>query len=288
MKNLLVIGIGRELILETLWRRRRWTAQLSWLTAAAVAAVTQLAAVGAFAASPTPAAYSWTGFYIGGNLGYGWGRSSNQVTFVDPFFPFVAASSESDSLNRVIGGGQLGYNWQFSPHAVLGLEADWQGSSAGASQSFFDSILLGLGLPPPTDKATTNYESNILSFGTVRGRVGYAWDSLLLYGTGGLAYGKVGLSGTVTEVGDTTGVGGPVLNATTPFSISTVKAGWTVGAGIEDALSVNWSWKVEYLYVDLGKVSGVFAAPNGFSNADITASSRFTDNILRAGLNYRF
>jgi outer membrane immunogenic protein len=288
MKNFLAIGIGRELIRETLTRPHRWTMQLSWLTAAAVAAVTQLAAVGAFAAPPAPAAYSWTGFYIGGNLGYGWGRSSNQVTFVDPFFPFVAASSEADGLNRVIGGAQLGYNWQFSPHAVWGLEADWQGSSAGASRSFFDSITLGLGAPPPTDKVTTNYESKISWFGTVRGRVGYAWDSLLLYGTGGLAYGKVSLSGTVTEVGDITGVGGPNLNAITPFSISTVKAGWAVGAGIEDALSVNWTWKVEYLYVDLGKVSGVFAAPNGFSNADITAQSRFTDNILRAGLNYRF
>jgi outer membrane immunogenic protein len=238
--------------------------------------------------SPVASAYSWTGFYVGGNLGYGWGRTNNEVIFVDPFFPLTVAHSESDGLNSVIGGGQFGYNYQFSTRAVLGLEADWQSSSKAVSRSFVGSAVVGV--PVNTESATTNYTADISWFGTVRGRVGYSWDSLLLYGTGGLAYGKVGLSGTMNQATDLTGAGGPIFNLSSPFSMSTVKAGWAVGAGIEDALTNNWSWKLEYLYVDLGTIAGLFPVPNPFiiTSETITAKSRFTDNILRLGLNYRF
>ena len=111
-------------------------------------------------------------------------------------------------------------------------------------------------------------------FGTVRGRVGVlATPTVLLYATGGLAYGQVNSSETV---------GGPLPAA---FSQSSTNVGWTVGAGIEGAIGGNWTAKLEYLYVDLGTVSGSFTLPN---TDIISHSSHITDNVLRAGINYRF
>jgi outer membrane immunogenic protein len=123
----------------------------------------------------------------------------------------------------------------------------------------------------------------------VRGRLGYAWNDVLLYGTGGLAYGEVGLSGTSASTVTTSGagVGGPPFTTVTAksFAASAVNLGWTAGAGIEGALANNWTWKAEYLHMDLGSVSVTGIAATG---ATFTASSKFTDDIVRVGLNYRF
>ena len=137
---------------------------------------------------------------------------------------------------------------------------------------------------------TTDHEGKISWFGTVRGRLGYAWNDALLYGTGGLAYGKVGLSGTsVSTLTSTFLDGNNVPPFTTvaakSFATSAVNLGWTVGAGIEGALVNNWTWKAEYLHMDLGSVSVTGIAATG---ATFTASSKFTDDIVRLGLNYRF
>jgi outer membrane immunogenic protein len=242
-------------------------------------------------APPRAAPYSWAGFYVGGNIGYGWGSARDDVTFFDPNVgatPVTAASSATDKLLGIIGGGQLGYNWQFLPHGVLGLEADWQGSGEKGSRSFVDSFILAP--PPNSDTVAANYEAKISWFGTVRGRIGYAQDGLLFYGTAGLAYGEVKLAGTVTETFNDVGGGGPITSGTTPFGVSKVNAGWTVGGGIEGALANNWTWKIEYLYLDLGSIAG--ASPAGAFlapfNGTISEQSRFTDNILRLGLNFRF
>ena len=111
-------------------------------------------------------------------------------------------------------------------------------------------------------------------FGTVRGRVGIlATPKVLLYATGGLAYGEVNSSETIAT---------PVPSA---FSASKTNVGWTVGVGIEGVISGNWTAKLEYLYVDLGTVSGSFTLPG----TDISYyNSRIIDNVLRAGVNYKF
>jgi outer membrane immunogenic protein len=118
----------------------------------------------------------------------------------------------------------------------------------------------------------------------VRGRVGYAWDRLLIYGTGGLAYGGLRLAGTMTDAGSS--IGFP-FSGTSPFSVSSVKGGWTAGAGVEGEIVKNWTWKLEYLYVDLGSIGvsalGPFSPPDA-----VTAHARFNDNIVRAGLNFQF
>ena len=132
-------------------------------------------------------------------------------------------------------------------------------------------------------------------FGTVRGRIGgTVIPTLLLYATGGLAYGEVGVTNTVGG-NNITGLQGVNGSTITPFvggtSNSTLKVGWTVGAGVEGVISGNWTAKLEYLYVDLGNVSGSFAtsliAPSG-SLATSSYSSHITDNILRVGVNYKF
>jgi outer membrane immunogenic protein len=121
----------------------------------------------------------------------------------------------------------------------------------------------------------------------VRGRIGYAWDRFMLYATGGLAYGEVGLGGTHIVF-----LSGPPL-ISTGIGHSQINIGWTGGAGFEAVLAGNWTWKAEYLYADLGFLddagtcptcgSGIF--PNGGRTATHT---HFTDNIVRAGLNYKF
>ncbi len=204
----------------------------------------------------------------------------------------------------------------------MGFEADIQGSGERGSNIFADSFSTTLcteAFFPPVScvfsgplhgQATTAYDASISWFGTVRGRVGaLISDQVLLYGTGGLAYGRVEQSGVTNVTGTAlTSVG---LSALTPgataFSESKTNIGWTVGAGIEGTfaywLPAGWTWKLEYLYVDLGSLDSVgpfpgFSVPtprgsffplftSPFAGA-ITTHTRFTDNILRVGLNYRF
>ena len=167
--------------------------------------------------------YSWAGPYLGANLGYGWGSVSNNP--VDP--------------SGVAGGVQGGFNWQNGTPWVFGIEADIQAS--GAEETF------------------APWKFSNPWFGTVRGRVGYAFNNVLFFGTGGLAFGE--------------------LQATTfGLSESHTNAGWTVGAGAEMGFAPNWSAKIEYLYVDLANSTfTITGASNGY---------RF--GLLRAGVNYRF
>jgi outer membrane immunogenic protein len=237
---------------------------------------------------PSQAEYNWSGFYVGGNIGYAWGNAVNTVSFADPAFPAPISDShtESGTLSSFIGGGQFGYNWQTLSHVVLGFEADWQDSSQGASSTFVDAFAVFDPRIPGVarDTVTANDDAKISWFGTVRGRVGYAWDSLLLYGTAGVAYGKVKFEGAVKEnFSDVIG-----FTATTPFSVSRVNAGWTAGAGIEGVLTRNWTWRIEYLYLDLGSIASNATPAVPVGTESISAQSRFTDNILRAGLNFQF
>jgi outer membrane immunogenic protein len=280
----------------------------SKLILSAAFAVSAMFGIGAASAADLPVkalppaapAYSWAGFYIGGNVGYSWGRAASDLN-ADPVTVSIGAGLTpfntpgfvgSDTLTPkgVIGGGQIGYNWQTSPNWVFGLEADWHASGEKASRSFSNAF--SFTTPPPNPAlpvagvATMDYAAKITWFGTVRGRVGYAWDRMMLYATGGLAYGGVNLAGTNTVSG--TVAGAPFL-AVTAIGHSQVNAGWTVGAGIEGALGDRWTWKAEYLYLDLGSMND----PDGLlqvisaSGGRVTTHTNYTDNIVRLGLNYR-
>jgi outer membrane immunogenic protein len=220
--------------------------------------------------------YNWTGFYIGGNIGYSWGRSSDNSTLTNSTGTVLFASADKTDLNGIFGGGQIGYNWQMQ-NWVWGLEADIQGTDEKGTRAFSYTTPVPpicFNLCPPAVTTPFALTQKIDWFGTVRARAGVlVTPKVLLYATGGFAYGEVNSSETVST---------PVPSA---FSASSTNVGWTVGAGIEGVIGGNWTAKLEYLYVDLGTVSGSFTLP---STNIISYNSRITDNILRVGINYKF
>jgi outer membrane immunogenic protein len=213
-----------------------------------------------------PPLYNWTGFYAGLNIGGSWGRLDNSLVSTTG----VVAFTNSDKIDGVIGGGQIGYNWQ-SNQWVFGLEADFQGSGQKGDGSFFIPGVGGnLALVIPSTSIT--YEDKLNWFGTVRGRVGYAFDRWLPYVTGGWAFGHGEINGTRTTGG-----------VSTTFSGSESYSGWTVGGGVEWAFANNWSAKVEYLYINFGDGPTV-PVTTGLN----VVSGNLTDNIVRVGVNYKF
>jgi outer membrane immunogenic protein len=246
------------------------------------------------APAPIAAVYDWTGFYVGGNIGYSWGRSNDTSSLTNGAGTVLFSATDKTNLNGIVGGGQAGYNWQMQ-NWVLGLEADIQGT--GEKGTHYYNCGIGICTPStilpgfnvavftvPGVAVPLSLTQKIDWFGTVRGRVGIlATPQILLYGTGGLAYGGVNSSESI---------GAAALG----FSSNDTRVGWTVGAGIEGAIGGGWSAKLEYLYVDLGKTSGSFLTTIPAFGAGTVASgtltssysSRITDNILRVGVNYKF
>lgn len=248
--------------------------------------------------------YNWTGFYLGGNLGYSWGRSSDTSTFTNGAGTLLSTSIGRSNLDGIVGGGQAGYNWQMQSW-VWGLEGDIQGTGERGSRDI--SCATGVCTPstvttttttrtapgffaaaPPIITTTTTTTTpgpaipatltqKIDWFGTVRARGDVlVTPRILFYATGGLAYGQVNSSETISG---------------SPFSASDIRVGYTVGGGIEGAIGGNWTAKLEYLFVDLGRSSGSFATAIPASGGGTLASnysSHVTDNVLRFGVNYNF
>jgi outer membrane immunogenic protein len=263
------------------------------LSTAVMAAGSAVAADLAYKApvkAPAPAPYpTWTGFYLGGNVGYGWDASKSSsfgATTADPVFTAVLAdllaagsypSSLSPDAKGVIGGGQIGYNWQLSSPWLVGLEADIQGSDIKGS----DTRTM---FPVGFDVTTTSVTKSIDWFGTVRGRIGFlASPQWLLYATGGLAYGETKLRFNSVDVT----LGCVALTLCGSGSSSSVKVGWTAGAGVEAMLAPNWSAKFEYLYVDLGSRS-ISVPTSTTPEISFNSSTDFREHIVRAGINYHF
>ncbi len=208
--------------------------------------------------------YDWTGVYVGGNIGYSWGRTTPDTALNGAPIPSSAVNA-----NGVIGGGQLGYNWQ-TGNLLLGVEGDLQWSG----QTGQGVATMGVAVPPlGTLTITQPYISSLDYFGTVRGRLGYAADRWLLYATGGWAFGHDKLDVLNTS-----------LTATTLVGYSTDRNGWTAGGGVEYALNRNWSAKAEYLHIDLGTAT----ITNPMVIGTTIATTRVSDDIVRFGANYRF
>jgi outer membrane immunogenic protein len=218
--------------------------------------------------------YNWTGFYVGGNIGYGWGRSTDSATpLPQPSFgelPF----SQGLSPSGILGGGQIGYNYQTGAY-VWGLEADFQGSDIKNSSTMF-------GLDPafPADNNVDN--QHLTWFGTVRGRVGWLpVNPLLIYVTGGLIYGEVKTDSLTTYA--------PIPASTYPGSASSVRTGWTVGGGVEWMFTPKWTAKLEGLYY---QIDGQNYLANPLApNPPFQVAHSFNNlngGIIRAGVNYHF
>jgi outer membrane immunogenic protein len=192
---------------------------------------------------PAPPPFSWTGFYMGGNLGYGFASASSTVTGGG------VTATGSESLSGFIGGVQAGANYQYGM-AVFGIEADFDGSTQSKTTTF--------GIVTETDK--------IPWLGTVRGRLGLAFDRFLVYGTGGAGWGN--FQSTITATGFGTATGTQSHNA------------WVAGAGLEYAITNNFTAGIEYLYLDTGNISlGNFAG--------VTATGRVQDSLVRFRANYK-
>jgi outer membrane immunogenic protein len=219
----------------------------------------------AYKAAPYQKVRDWTGFYLGVNLGGGWANTDADFSFAGGA-PFANAKN---SLAGFIGGGQLGYNWQSGP-AVFGFETDFQYSGQKGS-------IVAPPCPAAICGVATNasYTESMPWFGTVRGRLGYAADGWMLYATGGYAYASL-----KTEAAASAG-GVSAADSKTEF-----RSGWTIGAGAEMMLGNNWSAKVEYLYLDFGSADLSWPMPGGIPTLE--SRTRLYDNIVRAGLNYRF
>jgi outer membrane immunogenic protein len=262
---------------------------------------------------PPPPPPLWTGFYVGLNAGGTW-SDENRVNFTaspgpcNPVFPgcaanpnssFLAAAlmtftSPSNTNGGFIGGGQIGYNYQFS-NFVVGIEADIQGvASSGNGDARVANAVQNPNFINTLVQETTVRRS-IDYLGTVRGRVGYlVTPSLLVFGSGGLAYGGVNFSSaTIYHEPNDRGLLAPAFGA---GAFSDTRVGWTAGGGVEWMFWPNWSAKAEYLYYDLGSVTtsvGVLAlrgarAGEIFSSAIPVASTRFDGHIARVGVNYHF
>lgn len=189
---------------------------------------------------------SWSGFYLGVNAG--------ALVSQDRFAAILAAPTSINLSNAgFIGGGQIGFAHQLGA-LVVGVEADFNGSTAKASNW------------------TAGVDKSLGWIGTARGRLGWlVTPSLLVYGTGGLAYGH-------TEV-----AASPAAFLAT-FRDGQMRAGWAAGAGAEWMFAPDWSAKVEYLYFDLGRQATSFGLPSAMP----LAATRFDGHVARAGLNYHF
>jgi outer membrane immunogenic protein len=231
--------------------------------------------------------WNWTGFYIGINGGYSWGRSSRDLNFFNPLNGVLLASGTGGGrdMNGGLFGGQIGYNWQTS-NWVFGLEFDAQWTGQRGSTTILCPVagcLPGVTTVAATGTSAT-LEDKLAWFSTFRGRLGFTvTPSVLLYVTGGGAWGEIDSTLGVTAF---TATGIPVAAIA---SNKTDRLGWTVGAGIEAMFSPNWSAKLEYLYVDMGSISNSVVMPTASGiplGANLT--SRVTDSIIRAGINYHF
>jgi outer membrane immunogenic protein len=181
-----------------------------------------------------------------------------------------------------LGGAQGGYNWQ-TGHFVIGGEADisWSRMSGTATVT---PIIKNNGTPFPGAGFLTAHQDTKW-FGTIRPRAGIAFDRVLLYGTGGLAYGRVNYSANSDF---RPGVPTSILFFQYPASLSKTKTGWTVGGGVEVGINQHWSWKAEYLYYDLGNQS-ITANPIP-ANPPFQVSYRWETkaHTFNAGINFRF
>jgi outer membrane immunogenic protein len=221
-------------------------------------------------------AYNWSGFYLGVHAGYTFGEDEDITTTGQAAGNItnvaIGARPGRVRLDRdgFIGGGQMGYNWQVSPNWVFGLEADISYVDVRR-----DVAVIG------TTGLNNIFRTRMEYLGTVRGRIGYAWDRTLIYATGGLAY---------AEIENSVNFFGPLGQLQFTGNNSQTEVGYTVGAGIEHAFAPNWTVKAEYLFYDLGDNTVNVAVIPGSGGGGTGYNSRFENDghIVRVGLNYKF
>jgi len=217
---------------------------------------------------PPPPIFTWTGIYLGGQVGYAWG--TDPIDVVD--FAFGDRAFFNDKPNGVIGGAHAGYNLQFpgwnwfsSSGIVIGLEGTVDGTSLHGTRTSATGV-------------TMSTRPDVQ--GSIRGRLGLAWDRVLIYGTGGAAFSGItnGYSLGFPFFG-----GFPLLGRET---ITKTRTGWTVGGGLEYAVTNNWSIRAEYRYSDFGRSPDFPFSSKTLGT--VSATHHLTENQVQAGFSYKF
>jgi outer membrane immunogenic protein len=263
--------------------------------AGAFAAAATLAG-SAFAAEPAPAPpppppFTWTGIYLGGQIGYAWGNDDIFYNAYDPLTGVVFNPSAfnvpivSSSPSGVIGGAHIGFNYQIDKPLggfVIGLEGSVDGASLRNSVTTGFAAFGGSSV-----SASTNTDIQ----GSIRGRFGIAWDRLLAYATGGVAFS--GFNTNYSFIGNTSAAlpGGPFFGTN---SFSNTRVGWTAGGGIDYAVTNNWSVFAEYRYTSFGTVgntwldTAVFTTAPGLAGGSLFSNRTLSQNQVQVGFSYKF
>ncbi len=274
-----------------------------WLKGVAIVALTTLGAVAAQAADlPTrkeapapvfvPPPFTWTGFYIGLNAGGIWPSGSRNATLFAPAdFAFPLTSYFPGGLGSqsagFIGGGQAGYNWQTGAF-VIGVETDFDGTTLSKSIDHTGLPFAGVGVPGVLlgDTLTLHAKTSLSWLGTTRARLGFVAtpdNRLLLYATGGVAYGGGSTNFSMYDA---------ITGSYWSGNPSSTRVGWTLGGGVEYAVTNNITIKGEYLYADLGSSNfttvGNLASSEFFPGVYASGKVSYNASIFRAGVNYKF
>lgn len=253
------------------------------IAAATVLGASSASATDVFGTSGRTATGGWSGFYFGGNFGYANSYGEETIAGRNALSALVVATgivpgSLSTRADGWLGGAQIGYNYQFG-QLVAGFEADfdWTNLKGSDGQTL---TAAPLGFPAALVVKATRGSDWI---GTARLRLGTTLlsPSVLIYATGGVAWAEV--HGTTTA---TLTFGPAAFTATDSYSKK--KVGWTVGGGLEYALTKNWSAKAEYLYVDLGDHDGTMAVVVAGAPINFAVHQKLDEHLVRAGFNYRF
>jgi outer membrane immunogenic protein len=204
-----------------------------------------------------PPAFTWTGFYLGGQVGYGWGEDSGRANIVGPLgavpYPGINVST-STQTQGVIGGAHIGYNWQFN-QIVFGLEGQVDGTSLSKT------------IQPVYNLSYASTTKSQIQ-GSFLGRLGVAFDRTLVYAVGGGGYGQILNNYTILAQS---------------ASFATARAFWTVGAGVEYAVNDNWLIRAEYRYNKYGYINdGPIVFPSVYQ------SHTWSQNQVQVGFSYKF
>jgi outer membrane immunogenic protein len=200
--------------------------------------------------------FSWTGFYIGGHIG--WGRAELEETLVTAFPPFVAGTTFGANESGLLVGGQAGFNYQVGLF-VLGVEGQISWTDIGRSTT------TTIGGVTFADSVELNWVA------TVAARLGVAFGNALLYGKGGVAFADWSANARDSRFGT-------IVNA------SDTETGWMVGAGLEYGFAPNWSAKIEYNFMSFNIDRTNFT----FGGVTSAFDRNLDINVVKAGINYRF
>jgi outer membrane immunogenic protein len=253
-----------------------------------------------YKAVATPAPFSWTGFYVGGEVGAKWADTTWTTTAFTG--PFLGEAVDASSLRNfdpvgVRAGGYFGYNWQFAPHWVTGIEADiaWADKTVttagipGCALPVANSCVGSTGLTASAGPGVDLSSVTMGSDASLRARLGFlVTPQVLLYGTGGVAWQELKDSATCQH-----SVADPLCFAVSgnPFATatnSTVRTGWTVGGGVETVLYGNWLLRGEYRFADFGTWNNTLnlSVPGGPNTVQLNLKA--VTNTTSVGLAYKF